>query len=116
MDTTAVTLLGAGIGAAATIGVWLADQYEIPAIFRRTHGQSLTGTWSGWSIYVPVDGFFSRDNEAIYETTAEFRQHGRRVTFTETLTRIYAIDGTHLAHLAPRHFRGRGKVGGGFDI
>ena len=115
MSATAVAFLCATIGAATTVGVWLADRLELTAFFRRANGR-VTGEWYGWSIYIPVDGFFSRDREAIYEVVAKFRQRGQRVTFEETLTRLYDIDGTYLSFLPPRRFRGRGTIGKNYDL
>jgi hypothetical protein len=68
----------------------------------------ITGTWRGWSVYIPVDGFFFGDREAIYRIEATFKQRGRHLRMTERLSKIFDIDGNALDHIAGRDFTGNG--------
>lgn len=116
MSQTAVTFIGVGVGVAATWLLWLIDHYDPIWSLRHLKHERLSGQWHGWSVYIPVEGFFSRDSEAIYQTAVNFRQRGRRIAFEETLTHIFDINGEPLGHLPARHFSGRGRIDGDFDI
>lgn len=116
LSPTAVSLLGASVGVIVTVILWAADRYDFAWALRHGREQRLTGRWHGWSVYIPIDGFYSRDSEAIYRTVVDFKQRGRRITFDETLTEIYNIDGSPLWHLGQRQFRGSGAMGGSFDL
>jgi hypothetical protein len=116
LSQTAVSFIGVGIGVFATFLFWVIDRYDPIWAIRHIKDQKLSGKWHGWSVYIPVEGFFSRDSEAIYQTVVDFRQRGRRVTFQETLTHIYDINGAILGNLAARHFSGQGRIDSDFDI
>jgi len=116
ISQTAISVISAGVGIVVTVLLWIADRYDVDWALKRAKGERITGRWYGWSVYIPVNGFFSIDREAIYKSVVDFKQRGRRLTFDETLTEIYDIDGRHLAHLAQRRFHGRGRIQGDFDI
>lgn len=116
LPSTAVSVLGAGAGIAVSVLLWMIDRYDPIWAIKHVNDQRLTGKWHGWSVYIPVDGFYSRDSEAIYRTVVDFMQHGRRITFRETLTHIYNIDGQMIESLGPRRFSGHGRIDGEFDI
>jgi hypothetical protein len=81
---------------------------------RRTP-RNITGIWQGWSVYVPVDGFFFEDREAIYRIEAEFGQRGQRLTMRERITRIYSIDGRPLDQIPTREITGSGRFSSDVD-
>jgi hypothetical protein len=70
----------------------------------------MAGTWHGWSVYLPVDGFFFEDREAIYRINATIEQHGRRLAMYEQLIRIYDIDGRLLDNTPVRKFTCKGRL------
>jgi hypothetical protein len=76
----------------------------------------MTGKWHGWSVYVPIEGFFFTDREAIYQVIAEFEQKGRHVSMTEVLKEIYNIDGARLEQYSPREFVGKGEMVSEADV
>ncbi len=71
---------------------------------------NISGSWHGWSVYLPVDGYFFEDREAIYRTNATFRQRGQSITMNEQLVRIYDIDGRRLDHIPVRAITCRGRL------
>lgn len=83
---------------------------------QRDEARGVTGDWRGWSAYIPIDGYFFEDHEAIYRTEASFKQHGHHVTVSETLTHIYDIHGKHLEQAPPRKFSGKGIIRHKTDI
>lgn len=83
-------------------------QIPVPRLWR--DGPVIDGHWRGWAIYVPVDGFFFPDREAIYRTEARFRQWRRRILMSERLTEIFDLAGRPLAHVPPRDISGSGEL------
>src|SRR5260221_12327493 len=110
ISQTAISVISAGVGIVVTVLLWIADRYDVDWALKRAKGERITGRWYGWSVYIPVNGFFSIDREAIYKSVVDFKQRGRRLTFDETLTEFYDIDGRHLAHLAQRRFFGARRI------
>lgn len=81
----------------------------------RRAASSIAGSWHGWSVYLPIDGFFFEDREAIYRTNATLVQRGQRLTMHEQLIRIYDIDGRHLEHIPERLITCRGRFHNSVD-
>jgi hypothetical protein len=106
------TLIGTLIGVVAT---GLLDKYDVIHMFRRSK-LNVTGKWHGWSLYIPLEGYFYRDHEAVYRVEAEFKQTGRRIQFTETLTAIYNLYGKRLKDKSPREIIGSGQMVGEADL
>jgi hypothetical protein len=80
----------------------------IPRLWR--NGPVIDGYWRGWAIYVPVDGFFFSDREAIYRTEARFHQWRRRILMKEQLTEIFDLAGRPLTHIQQREIVGAGEL------
>ncbi len=115
MSTEAATIIGALICASVTILIWVLDKYQVVARLSTTK-LNVTGKWHGWSVYVPIEGFFHKDREAIYRVEAELTQRGRRVWMSEVLKEILDIDGRALDGYPPREFEGKGEMVGDADI
>lgn len=100
----------AGLAMGGLIAVILVRICSDPARARwRRAGSNIAGSWHGWSVYLPVDGYFFEDREAIYRTNATFVQHGQRLIMHEQLIRIYDIDGRHLENIPERRITCRGR-------
>jgi len=103
-------VIGFAAGGGVVALAWVVSHSRLADGLSRSQ-VNLNGQWHGWSVYVPVDGFFFGDQEAIYRTEAEFFQKGRRLRVSEKIHQIYDIHGRPLDHLPPRRFTGRGSVG-----
>jgi hypothetical protein len=114
MSLIATGLAGCALG--GLIGVIFGRISRDPARARwRRAASNVAGSWHGWSVYLPVDGYFFEDREAIYRTNATFEQHGQRLTMHEQLIRIYDIDGRHLEHIPERRITCRGRFRNSVD-
>jgi len=112
MSSELLTFIATFIGAIAT---WMLDRYNILDMLKRSK-LNVTGKWHGWSVYIPLEGSFYEDHEAIYKIEAEFKQVGRRIWITEILKDIYNIYGDRLEDLPPREVIGSGMMVGDADI
>jgi hypothetical protein len=106
----------AGLVAGGLIAVAITQIFRASAWAQwRRAGSNIAGSWHGWSVYLPVDGYFFEDHEAIYRTNATFKQRGKLLTMHEHLVRIYDIDGRLLEHIPARRITCRGRFFNGMD-
>ncbi len=106
----------AGLVAGGLIAVVITRIFRVSAWTQwRRAGSNIAGSWHGWSVYLPVDGYFFEDHEAIYRTNATFKQRGQSLTMHEQLVRIYDIDGRLLEHIPERNITCRGRFFNGVD-
>jgi hypothetical protein len=114
MSLVSVGLAGLVAGGLITVAVIHIFQDAAWLQWHRA-GSNISGSWHGWSVYLPVDGYFFEDREAIYRTNVTFKQRGQSITMREQLVRIYDIDGRLLDHIPVRTITGRGKFFNGVD-
>ena len=108
MTVPTATIIAAAIGAFGAAVVALITKYDILSLFKRTKF-NLTGSWHGMSVYMPVD-IYNVGSECVYKFTAELKQSGGKISFSENITEFYDIDLTRIEKHPPRIIDGKGRV------
>lgn len=70
----------------------------------------LSGNWTGWSVYIPIEGFFSQNKEAIYKIDALIAQQDNKIKIEERLIEAYTINNTKITQYPGRTFLIEGVI------